>query len=186
MRDQNTERVCPVEKAGMLDSTFRRLLQNPNSILKPYIKDGMTVLDLGCGSGFFAVDLAKMLHKTGRVIAADLQTGMLKLLKEKILGTPLEDCVTLHQCKRDAINLDEKVDFVLAFYMIHEVPDQQKLFNELKTILKPGEKALIIEPKVHVSKKAFNEMINTANQVGFKTLERPRVFFSRTVVLSNI
>ena len=178
-------RVCPVEKAGMLDSTFRRLFQNPNSILKPHIKDGMTVLDLGCGSGFFAFDLAKMLHKKGKVIAADLQTGMLALLKEKVEGTPLAESIELHHCQKDKIGLEEQVDFVLAFYMIHEVPDQKALFTELKSTLKPGGKAFIIEPKVHVSKQRFNEMITNANEIGFATVERPKVFFSRTVVLSN-
>lgn len=185
MTTTQTEHIYPVEKASMLDTTFRRLFQNPSSILKPYISDGMTVLDLGCGSGFIAIDLAKKLHKTGKVIAADLQTGMLDLLKDKITGTPFEDCIVLHQCKKDAIELDEKVDFVLAFYMIHEVPDQQKLFKELKTILKPDGKALIIEPKVHVTKRAFNNMISTAEKSGFTALDRPRIFFSRAVVLSN-
>ena len=184
MSTSQTEHICPVEKAGMLDSTFRRLFQNPCSILKPYIKDGMTVLDLGCGSGFFAIDLAKMLHNSGKVIAADLQTGMLKLLDDKIKNTPLQDVIVLHKCQKDAIELDEKVDFVLAFYMIHEVPDQRKLFTELKMLLKPGGKALIIEPKVHVSKSAFNQTISMAEKSGFTVIDRPRVFFSRTVVLS--
>jgi len=64
------QRVCPVEIAGGLDNSLRRLFQNPKRILKPYIKDGMTVLDLGCGPGFFSVEIAKMMNGTGSVIAA--------------------------------------------------------------------------------------------------------------------
>jgi hypothetical protein len=37
-------RVCPVEKAGILDSRLRRWLQNPRKIVSPYIQEGMTVL----------------------------------------------------------------------------------------------------------------------------------------------
>jgi ubiquinone/menaquinone biosynthesis C-methylase UbiE len=66
-------RVCPVKRAGSLDNRIRRWIQNPKKILKPYIEEGMTVLDIGCGPGFFSIDMAQMVGKTGRVIAADLQ-----------------------------------------------------------------------------------------------------------------
>jgi len=45
--------VCPVESAKGLDNFFRKLVQNPKKILKDYVKKGMTVLDVGCGPGFF-------------------------------------------------------------------------------------------------------------------------------------
>lgn len=46
-------RVCPVELAGSLDNKIRKWFQNPQKILAPYIKEGMKVLDIGCGPGFF-------------------------------------------------------------------------------------------------------------------------------------
>ena len=49
-----SKRVCPVERAGGLYNKIRRWLQNPQKILRPYIEEGMTVLDLGCGPGFFS------------------------------------------------------------------------------------------------------------------------------------
>ena len=78
----------------------------------------------------------------------------------------------------------EKVDFVLAFYMIHEVQDQDSLFKELKSILKPGGKIYIIEPRIHVSGKLFDKMIFKLVDLGFKITDRPKVFFSRTVLLT--
>ena len=70
-------RVCPVTLAGGLDNTIRKWLQNPRKILGPYIKEGMIVLDVGCGPGFFSIELAQMVGNSGRVVAADLQEGML-------------------------------------------------------------------------------------------------------------
>ncbi len=185
METKKNQRVCPVENAGGLDNSIRRLLQNPRKIVKPYIHKGMTVLDLGCGPGFFTVEIAKLLQGTGKVIAADLQEGMLEKLNNKIKGTELEKRIELHKCQADCIGVTEKADFVLAFYMIHEVPDQDKLFNELHTILNNGGKLLIIEPKFHVSKTAFEEMIAKANTKGFETTGSPRVFFSRTILLTT-
>lgn len=181
----NDKKVCPVEIAGGLDNSFRKLIQNPRKILSPYIKDGMTVLDLGCGPGFFSLEIANLLEGSGKVIAADLQDGMLNKVRKKIEGTELESKVILHKCDEDSINLEQKVDFVLAFYMIHEVPNQTHLFKELKSILNPNGELLIIEPKFHVTKKAFNSMISNIESIGFKIKEHPSVFFSRAILLEN-
>jgi len=68
--------------------------------------------------------------------------------------------------------------------MIHEVPNQGELFNELKSILKSNGQIFIIEPKFHVSKKAFEEMVDKLKSWGFLVQERPKVFFSRSVLLT--
>ena len=183
MRNENQQRVCPIEIAGWLDNSIRRLVQNPNKILKPFINNGMVVLDLGCGPGFFTVEIADMVGETGKVIAADLQEGMLTLVNMKIKGTRLEQIVELHKCEEDRLGLSDKVDFVFAFYMVHEVPDQHRLFKELKNILNPGGKLFIIEPRFHVSEESFNEMINQLISNSFETISRPKVFFSRSVVV---
>ncbi|HUN56374.1 MAG TPA: methyltransferase domain-containing protein [Smithella sp.] len=178
-------RVCPVERAGRLDSGIRRWFQNPQKILSPYIKEGMTVLDLGCGPGFFTMDIARMVGKSGRVIASDLQEGMLEKTGSKIHGTELEERIALHQCKENKIGVSDKVDFILAFYMVHEIPDKKALFNELETIIKPSGQVLIVEPKFHVSEKAFKETIGIAGSAGFEPAQGPKVFFSRAVILKK-
>jgi len=183
MTKEKKQTICPVERAGGLDNSFRKFLQNPQKILKPYISEGMTVLDLGCGPGFFTLEIAKMLNNTGKVIAADLQQGMLEKINQKIKNTKLEKRIDLHKCEQDKVGVTENVDFILAFYVIHEVPNQGKLFTELKSILKPDGAILIIEPKVHVSKQSFEEMINKTKDIGFEVADRPKVFFSRTVLL---
>lgn len=81
------KRVCPVERAGGLDNIWRRWLQDPCRILASHVREGMTVLDVGCGPGFFTIPMAQLVGGTGRVIAADLQDGMLEKVRRKVTGT---------------------------------------------------------------------------------------------------
>jgi ubiquinone/menaquinone biosynthesis C-methylase UbiE len=185
MKNEKNPYVCPSHFSGSLDNSLRRWLQNPGKILKPFISEGMTVLDLGCGPGVFTVELAKLVNGSGKVIAADLQEGMLEIVAGKIKGTESEQRIRLHKCQNDKIGLAETADFVLAFWMVHEVPDHIHLFRELKTILKPGGKLYIVEPKMHVTGKAFKTMTSLAINGGFEIIDRPKVFFSRAILLGH-
>ena len=184
MKNINTQ-VCPVALSGSLDNSIRRWLQNPQKILSPYIKEGITVLDVGCGPGFFTLEMARMVGKSGRVIAADMQEGMLQKVKEMIKGTELEERILLHKCREDNIGVSEPVDFVLLFYMVHEVPNKESFFNEIRTILKPQGQVLIVEPPFHVSKSAFEETVRIARDAGLIVIEKPKIFFSRAMVLKK-
>lgn len=178
-------RVCPVERARGLDNKIRRWLQDPKRIIGAYIKDGMTVLDLGCGPGFFSLDMARMVGESGQVIACDLQKGMLDRLEKKIAGTELEKRVRLHLCKEDSIGVADQVDFVLAFYMVHEVPDKKLFFNEISNLLKAEGKLLLVEPPFHVSKATFEKTVEMAGAAGLRPVDRPRVSLSKAVLLQK-
>jgi ubiquinone/menaquinone biosynthesis C-methylase UbiE len=184
MGSKNRPYICPVEFAGSLDNFLRKLIHNPRKILEPYIRKNMTILDLGCGPGYFTTELARLAGDGGSVIAADLQQGMLEKAIRKISGTELEQRVKIHRCQDDKIGVSEKVDFVLVFWMVHEVPDHQSLFGELKSILNPGGRIWIIEPRIHVKERSFKKMITCAELAGFEIIGRPKVCLSRTVMLS--
>lgn len=184
--NEERNRVCPVELANSLDNRIRRWLQDPQKILSPYVKEGMKVLDIGCGPGFFSVELAKMVGPGGKVYAADLQEGMLQKVRTKISGTTLEGIISLVKCERDNFNVPERVDFILAFYMVHEVPDKDKFFETLKNILKETGELLIVEPKLfHVSQKEFELTIGKAESAGFKAAKGPKLSFSFSSILKN-
>lgn len=177
--------VCLVGLSAGLDNSLRRWVQDPHKILGPFIKKGMSVVDLGCGPGVFSVEMARLLDGSGCVIAADLRAGMLDIVRRKVTGTDLEQRVRLHQCSEESTGITEPVDFVLAFYMIHEVPHQERLFRELISLLKPEGKIFVIEPKIHVTKKSFERMLELAQSLGLHVVAQPKVFFSRAVVLEK-
>jgi ubiquinone/menaquinone biosynthesis C-methylase UbiE len=185
MSDEKKHSICPVEKAGILDFGFRRLLQNPGKILRPYVAAGMTALDLGCGPGFFTLEMARLVGPSGRVTAADLQEGMLGKLKAKIQGTALADRIRFHRCLPDRIGLAEKFDFILVFYMLHEVPDQAGFIQEIASLLRPGGRILIVEPKFHVAQDDFQKSIGRMEKAGLSVLAEPGIRFSRAVVIGN-
>jgi ubiquinone/menaquinone biosynthesis C-methylase UbiE len=183
--DDRSKRVCPVSRTRWLDARLRKWIHNPNKIFNGFIEDDMVILDVGCGSGFFTIELAKMINGKGKVIAADLQQGMLEKVKKKIQGTEMEKKIQLHKCGKNIIGLEEKVDLVLAFYMVHEVPDQVRFLKEIRSILKPEGVLYLVEPKFHVSKKEFKMTEKNAVRLGFKSVKRPRINLSRALVLKR-
>jgi ubiquinone/menaquinone biosynthesis C-methylase UbiE len=184
---KNKNRVCPVEIAGSLDTKFRRWLQNPYKLLKHYINEGMTVLDVGCGPGFFSIAMAEMVGLSGKVVAADLQEGMLDIIRNKIMDTDLEKIIQFHKCEKNEVGYKDKVDFILAFYMIHELPDHKNFFNEIYKILKPQGQLLIVEPKLfHVSYEEFKLTIGFAGDAGFQLIDTPKILFSRSAILKKV
>ena len=59
----------------------------------------MKVLDVGCGPGFFSIEIAKMVGKSGKVFSVDLQDGMLQKIRNKINGTSLEEIIKPVKCE---------------------------------------------------------------------------------------
>ncbi len=177
--------VCPWWGGYFLDNRLRRWLHNPDQILAPYVKPGITALDFGCGMGMFAIAMAKLVGEAGRVIAADLQPQMLHVLQARAQKAGVADRIRTHRCETDRIGLDEPIDFALACYSAHEVPHLERLLAELHGCLRSPGKFLVIEPIGHVTAKDFAKMMSLAEQIGFRESERPHVRLSRAAVLTK-
>lgn len=142
-------------------------------------------MDLGCGPGFFTIDMAKLVGQTGKVTAVDLQEGMLEIVRKKITNTNLQNNIEVHNCQNDKIGLSKTFDFILIFYMLHEVPDQSIFLQEVFSLLNPGGIVLISEPKFHVNENDFDHSKETLRNIGFEIIEEPKVFFSRSVLIKR-
>ena len=179
--------VCPWWSVPFtIDPPFRRFLHAPEKIVGPHVKSGMTVIDIGCGVGYFSIPMAKMVGDEGKVIAVDLQQQMLNMLKRRAEKAEVADRIELIKCKEDRLGIQVEADFVLTFAVLHEVPNQHRLLNEVFDCLKPGGRLLVAEPPLHVSVKKFAAEVNAAEEVGFKVVERPWLRWSHAVVLAKV
>jgi len=182
-------RVCPWWIGYLLVSPIRKWLgQDPVEILSPYVREGMIVLEPGPGMGFFTVPLARLVGSSGRVIAVDTQPKMIEGLKRRAARANLLDRIDARVPSSDTMGISDlqgKVDFVLAFAMVHEFPDAAKCFAEAAQALKAGGTLLLAEPSGHVRDKDFDRELAAAAAVGLASTARPAISRSHAAVLSK-
>lgn len=175
--------ICPWQIAPLLDNFLRPLIHNPRKLFGPYVRIGMTVLDVGCGAGFASLGLADLVGEEGLVISADLQPKMLDMVKKRAAQAGLNNRIRIHRCDGNRIGVEENLDFAVAFFMVHEVPDVSAFLEELYTLLRPGGRLFLTEPIIHVSRRNFEQIVQEAQSIGFTVSERPSVRFGMTVLL---
>ena len=171
-------RVCPPWKGYLLLNPLRKLLENPNKILGQFVREGMTVLEPGCGMGYFSLPLARLVGPEGRVVVVEIQPKMLSALERRARKAGLLSRMELRQARADRLGVEDlaaAVDFAGALHLVHEVPDQSSFFTEIWEILKPGSKLLVIEPRGHVSQDQFERSVDVAETIGF----RPEAVFRK-------
>jgi len=185
-----SEHLCPWWVGYLLASPVRKLFQKPEKILLPYVKPGMTVLDVGCAMGFFSLPMAKMVGSTGRVMCVDLQEIMIKTLNKRAAKAGLADQIEARTCSKKSLGIDDlkvKIDFALAFAVLHEIGGEQKQFlSEIYASLVPKGNILIAEPKGHISSEDFGTTIETAKRTGFVTVNSLDIKKSRAVLLKKM
>jgi len=178
--------VCPRWLCFTFDNWVRRRLQNPDQIIKDYVRQGDTVLDIGPGIGFFTIPLARLVGDNGQVIAVDIQEDMLAAISKRALHAGLVHRVRLQLASPVSLNVTDRADFALAFWMAHEVPDQGRFFAQICAVMKDGGEFLLAEPKLHVSGAQFDAELDVVQKAGFQLLARPVIPMSHAALLVKL
>lgn len=175
--------VCPWWVGYLLIFPLRRWTQNPEKILGPHVREGMTVLEIGPGMGFFTIPAATLVGARGRVIAVDVQERMLKALVKRAKKYGVAERLDTRVGAPNDIGVSDPIDVCLALNVAHEVPDVRSLFSQIRSILKSDGTVLLAEPKHHVSEADFRVTLDQAIAAGFRVRGDPMVPRSRSVLM---
>ncbi len=178
--------VCPWWLGYLLAGPLRRFFCDPDKVLTPYITKGMTVLDVGCGMGFFSLPLAQLAGSDGKVICIDLQARMIEGLIKRAVRAGLADRIDARVCTQYHLPLEGEagiIDFALVFALVHEVPDKERLLAEICEAMKPRAQLLLAEPSKHVREREFEETVKVAANAGFEVISRPEIRRSRAILI---
>ena len=160
-------RVCPWWLTRTFDNPLRRLFQDPHKLLEPYVVPGSRVADCGCGMGFFTVALAQLVGPSGHVQAVDLQPQQLRVAEKRCRRAGVADRVRFVEATEASLRLSGPFDFLLAFWMVHEVGDQAGFFEQLRAATEAGARVLVAEPMFHVALETAEAELAQARAHGF-------------------
>jgi 2-polyprenyl-3-methyl-5-hydroxy-6-metoxy-1,4-benzoquinol methylase len=183
-----SQHVCPFWVGYFLLSSVRKLITNPDRILKPYVKPGMRVLDAGTAMGFFSLPLARMVGESGHVVCVDLQEKMIASLKKRAVRAGLDARMEYRVCTPESLAIDDlagTLDFALAIAVVHEAPDARRFLTGIFNALKKGGSLLFSEPAGHVSGDEFSGSLSLARAVGFEVGDTRKVFRSHSALLTK-
>jgi len=173
-----SERVCPWWLGYLLINPLRKFLYKPEDVLKPYITEGMTALEVGSGMGFFTLPLARLVGASGHVVCVDLQERMIRGVRKRALRAGLMDRIELRVCTLTSLGIGDlvgRVNFALVFAVVHEVPDAKRFLSEIQRALAKGGRLLFSEPAGHVSREAFENTLATGQTLGFRIADSPKI-----------
>jgi ubiquinone/menaquinone biosynthesis C-methylase UbiE len=135
-----------VAGAAWLDRRERELEEEPDLAMRLIrVPRGATVADLGAGSGYFTVRLARAVGDTGKVYAVDIQAGMLTLLQRTVERARLANVIPVLGAEDDPRLPAESLDLVLMVDVYHELASPQVTLGHLKRALKPGGRLVLLE-----------------------------------------
>jgi ubiquinone/menaquinone biosynthesis C-methylase UbiE len=179
------EHICPPWLSFLLINPLRRWAQNPKKILDHYLKKGDVALDAGCGPGYFTIAMAELVGEEGLVIAVDIHVKMIEKVRRRAEKAGLMSRIRLQLGHKGGLGVKDKVNFVLAFWTVHEVRDQKRFFSEIRSLMKPDATFLLVEPKLHVPGKIFRGMVETAYYAGLVPLSTGKISLSRAKLFTS-
>ena len=133
-------------KRDFLDDPKRFFFENPDLILsEATVQPGQVVADIGCGTGFFTIPLAKYVGETGKVFAIDTSLAMIKELRKRTKH--LKQVKPIHSHENRFPLAAESIDFVLLVNMVHELENWKLFFKEVRRVLKRGGRVCVVDFK---------------------------------------
>jgi ubiquinone/menaquinone biosynthesis C-methylase UbiE len=140
------------------------------------VKRGMTICDMGCGNGFYSVQLAKMVGEMGKILAVDIQPEMLKLLKERAEKEGVTNVEAIEGTLIDPKLPEGKVDMILCVDVYHEFSHPEHMLKAMRKALAPKGQLVLVEfraedkdvPILPEHKMTKKQVLKELRPMGFK------------------
>jgi ubiquinone/menaquinone biosynthesis C-methylase UbiE len=116
------------------------------------IKPGMSVCDMGCGNGFYTLQMAKMTGKDGQVYAVDIQPEMLGFLNERAFHAGIDNITPILGIGWDPRLPRGEVDLMLLVDVYHEFSHPEPMLAAIHRSLAPGGMIVLVEFRAEDSK----------------------------------
>jgi len=154
----------------LLISPLRKLRDNPVTMLGPYLKPGMSILDVGCAMGYFSLAMAGMCGENARVFCVDLQAKMLEVLEKRARRVGLASRIETRVCTGESLQIADlagQVDFALVYAVMHESRDPQRFLRDIHRALRKDGVLFFGEPAGPISPLEFEQEIALIKQMDF-------------------
>ncbi len=137
----------PHQFAAALDHPLRLRYRNPVETLGDIgFVAGMTVLDMGCGTGTFTLEMARMVGPDGTVHAVDLQEPLLQRAAARVERAVIPATVHFHHSGAHTLPLERStVDLAVVIATLAEIPNAALALSELRRVIKPSGRLAISE-----------------------------------------
>jgi ubiquinone/menaquinone biosynthesis C-methylase UbiE len=138
--------VMSVDGADWLEREERQREEQPEKAIAALdLRAGMCVADVGAGTGFYSVRLAKAVSPEGIVIANDIQPGMLERLHANAAAQGIDNIETVLGTESDPKLPPGKLDLVLLVDVYHEFSRPQRMLDRIRESLKPDGRLVLLE-----------------------------------------
>ncbi len=138
--------VMGVSGADWLDREERAREERPDeAIAQLHLKPGMIVADVGAGTGFYSLRLARAVSPGGVVFANDIQPGMLERLKANAKAAGVTNIVEVLGSESDPRLPERKLDRVVLVDVYHEFSRPQQMLDRIRESLKPSGELVLLE-----------------------------------------
>ena len=152
---EKTTEIPATAPPFILDNLLRKAIYPPQRLIKKIItpsppRHHQTILDFGCGPGFYTLPTAKALGKNGKVIAVDVRQKMLGIIKRKANRKGLKNIDYIENSTFPSSRLsfpNNSIDIALLFMVLGELIEPGLTCAEIKRVLKPKGMIYILENK---------------------------------------